>query len=68
LEVYHFCRKKNLIELKLIDGVPTNRAVGAPFFIGEFSGKCYNIMVNIVGFVFSVYINRKRFYRGDKRV
>ena len=43
-----------------------NSAVGMPFCIGEFSGKCYNIMVNIVGFVFSVYINRKRFYRGGQ--
>ena len=38
------------------------------FFIGEFSGKCYNILVNIVGFVFTVYINRKRIYRGDNMV
>ena len=27
-----FAGRKNLIELKLIDGVPANRAVGMPFF------------------------------------
>ena len=26
-----FAGRKNLIELKLIDGVPANRAVGMPF-------------------------------------
>ena len=34
-EVYHwfttFAGRKNKIELKLIDGVPANMAVGAPF-------------------------------------
>jgi hypothetical protein len=29
--VYHFCRRKNLIELKLIDGILVNIPIGVPF-------------------------------------
>lgn len=30
--IYYFCRKKNLIEPKLIDGIPANITVGMPFY------------------------------------
>ena len=44
-------QEKNLIELKLIDGVPTNKAVGAPFLgcTEKFWQMCQKFSIRQVG-------------------